>query len=296
MQTYRDALFELVTPETVVADCGTGTGVLALFAAQAGAKRVYAIEGSRWIDIARQMADENGLSDQIEFIRGQMEHVELPEKVDLIVSECMDSLFIDARMLPDVLKFRDRYLKDGGALIPHGGKILLAPVEAPTEHDDWMGRWAEMPDLYGLSFGPLASLAAAQSHRRLLAGGCMLAAPIEVASIDLMTAAPITPAFEAQTRFEILRDGHMHGFAGFFDALLSSHVTLSTSPESPPTHWQQHYFPTVAREVRRGDVFACHMTVGPSAGNRRRLDATLRYEHLRGAATLEVQTCTYLEF
>ena len=296
METYRDAIHELVTPDTVVADCGTGTGILALFAAQAGAKKVYAIEGSRWVDIARRMADENGLSDRIVCIRGQMEKVELPEKVDLIVSECMDSLFIDARMLPDVLKFRDRYLKENGKIIPAVGKILLAPITASTEHEDWMGRWNKMPELYGLSFEPLAALASSQSHRRPLASGCMLAKPIEVASIDLVTAEPQTPSFGAEGTFQITQTGLWHGFAGTFDALLSPKVTLSTSPESPMTHWQQHYFPLQERHVEAGDELTFRVEVGPSAGNRRRLDATFKGEHKRQGKTLATFNQTYLEF
>jgi type I protein arginine methyltransferase len=296
MNTYRDALRELITPETVVADCGTGTGILALFAAQAGAKKVYAIEGSRWIDIARQMAEANGLTERIEFVRGQMEEVTLPEKVDLIVSECMDSLFIDARMLPDVLKFRDRTLKEKGVMVPFAGKIFLAPVSAPSEHADWMGRWDTLYADYGLRFDPLASLAAAQSHRRPLAHDCLLAPLAEIAHVDLATAPPATPAFQTEVTFEVQRDGLCHGFAGSFDALLSPQVTLSTSPESPMTHWQQHYFPTEVREVQKGDHFACLIQVGPSSGNRRRLDATLRVTHERGSTTLWEAEHTFLEF
>ena len=296
METYRDALHELVTPDTVVADCGTGTGILALFAAQAGAKRVYAIEGSRWIDIARQMADANGLLERIVFIRGQMEKVELPEKVDLIVSECMDSLFIDARMLPDVLKFRDRFLKEDGVIIPALGKILLAPITAPDEYADWIGRWTLMPEAYGLSFEPLAALAATESHRRPLKSGCMLAHPQEIACIDLASAAPETPEFEAEVMFEVTQAGLFHGFSGSFDALLSSRVTLSTSSEHPMTHWKQHYFPLPERELAIGDRLSVSIQVGPSQGNRRRLDATISGEHFRGTTSLDTFKQTFLAF
>ena len=53
MQQYRDAIFENANhfKDKVVLDVGTGSGILAIWAAQAGASRVYAVEAT---DIALQ--------------------------------------------------------------------------------------------------------------------------------------------------------------------------------------------------------------------------------------------------
>ena len=74
----------------VNADVGCGTGILSLFAARAGAKKVYAVECSNIVDQARMIVERNGYSEVIEVIRGKMEDIELPVlKVDIIVSEWM---------------------------------------------------------------------------------------------------------------------------------------------------------------------------------------------------------------
>lgn len=71
----------------VVLDVGTGTGILAFFAIHAGARKVYAVDASESTTIAQLLADANGYSDRIIVIRGKIEELKLPERVDVIISE-----------------------------------------------------------------------------------------------------------------------------------------------------------------------------------------------------------------
>ena len=70
----------LPTPLTsqIVLDVGCGTGILSMFAAKAGAKKVYAVECSAIAGQARQIVAANGFSDTIEVIQKKMEDIELP--------------------------------------------------------------------------------------------------------------------------------------------------------------------------------------------------------------------------
>jgi len=49
--------------------------------------------------------------------------------------------------------------------------------------------------------------------------------------------------FLFQGKFLIEKKGPFHGFLGYFRSGLSPSVVLSTSPEDPPTHWMQTFFP-----------------------------------------------------
>jgi FkbM family methyltransferase len=84
-----------------VLDCGSGTGVLSMFAAQAGAKQVYAIEASDSIcELSRALIKANRMSDRVEVIHGVIEQVELPVKeVDIIISEWMGFYLVHEGML-----------------------------------------------------------------------------------------------------------------------------------------------------------------------------------------------------
>ena len=82
--------------DKIVLDVGCGTGILSMFAAQAGAKHVYAVDCSSIIEQARKIVKLNGFEDKITLIRGKIEEIELPvEQVDVIVSEWMVSRTIN---------------------------------------------------------------------------------------------------------------------------------------------------------------------------------------------------------
>ena len=72
-----------------VLDVGCGTGVLAIACARAGARVVYAVEASAVAACARAVVQSAGLEKSVIVMSGRMEDVELPEQVDVIVSEWM---------------------------------------------------------------------------------------------------------------------------------------------------------------------------------------------------------------
>jgi predicted O-methyltransferase YrrM len=84
---YVEALAEAVRPGDVVLDIGTRSGVLAIAAARAGARRVYAVEASDIAEVAERVFATNGVQDKVTLIPGWSRHIELPEPADLLVSD-----------------------------------------------------------------------------------------------------------------------------------------------------------------------------------------------------------------
>ena len=76
-----------------------------MFAAKAGARTVYGVECSGIIEQARQIVEANGFSDRITLIHGKVEEIEVPEKVDIIVSEWMGYFLLYESMLDTVFPF-----------------------------------------------------------------------------------------------------------------------------------------------------------------------------------------------
>lgn len=77
-----------------VLDVGCGTGVLAIACARAGARIVYAVEASAISACASAVVQSAGLEKKVIVMSGRVEDIELPEFVDVIISEWMGSFLL----------------------------------------------------------------------------------------------------------------------------------------------------------------------------------------------------------
>lgn len=129
--SYRDAILGSAEQFAgkVVLDVGCGTGILSMFAAQAGAKTVFAVDCSAIVDQTRKIIEANGFSGVIQVIKGKIEEVELPVKhVDIIISEWMGYFLLFESMLDSVIFARDKWLVPGGLLYPDKATMYVCPA------------------------------------------------------------------------------------------------------------------------------------------------------------------------
>ncbi len=246
-EAFLRALRRAVRPGMVVADVGTGTGILAIAARRAGAARVYGIETRPIVHVARQLAAANGV-DGIEWVEGDATRVLLPEKIDLVVSECFGPMAIGGSMIEAVASLAARHLRPSGSVVPGRVSLWLAPVEAPR---DFAQLIAPSRRRYGLSWAALRALMTHNLYNTEIARAALLAAPACVAELDARSGVEAT--LSSTVEFACRRAGRVHGFAGWFEAQLSDGVRLSTAPGRPKTIWRQVFFPLgEARRVQRG--------------------------------------------
>ncbi len=234
-----------------VLDVGAGTGILSLFAAQAGARKVYACEGTPSAEYARALVESTGLSDRVEVVRSRLDELVLPEKVDVIISEPWGFFLFHERMVEAFVIARDRFLKPNGRMFPGTGRVWLAPFVDSKLHQ-WRlacaAFWEER-NFYGVDLSALAQTATDELFWMPVLGDVsphqLIASPTAYAyDFERM---PLADLAELRMPFEYVttHPGPIHGLAGWFDVAFegsTERVVLSTAPDAIETHWSQLRF------------------------------------------------------
>ncbi|HVF53269.1 MAG TPA: 50S ribosomal protein L11 methyltransferase [Actinomycetota bacterium] len=248
LEGYRQAIEETVRPGDVVVDIGTGTGILALFAARAGAKKVYAIESSPSLDLAREICAASAYGDRVELIRGASTHLDIPP-VDVIVTDTFGGFGIDEGLLGGLIDARTRWLQPGGAIIPSAVELSVFPVECPDIYD----RLFFPQDVEGLSVAMLNKLVVNSLYRMRLDDAVLLAPPQTLAKFNMYEV--VDPHTQGRATFRPERHGTMHGVGGWFTTELKPGVSLTTAMPGSSLRWNHAFFPLPQpREVHPGNV------------------------------------------
>ncbi|KAK2645951.1 hypothetical protein Ddye_021146 [Dipteronia dyeriana] len=249
--TYYSAVMENRADFTgrVVVDVGAGSGILSLFAAQAGAKHVYAVEASEMTEYARKLIAGNPLlAQRITVIKGKVEEVELPEKADILISEPMGTLLVNERMLESYVIARDRFLVPNGKMFPTVGRIHMAPfsdeylfVEIANKALFWQQQnyyGVDLTPLYGSAFQGYFSQPVVDAFDPRL-----LVSPAISHVIDF-TKSKEEDLYEIEIPLKFISSvgTRVHGLACWFDVLFDGSTVprwLTTAPGAPTTHWYQ---------------------------------------------------------
>ncbi|XP_013182940.1 protein arginine N-methyltransferase 1 [Amyelois transitella] len=255
-ESYRDAI--LNNKETfndkVVLDLGCGTGILSMFCATAGAKKVYALDQSEVIYHAMDIIRENNLQHVIKTIKGRLENTKLEEKVDIIVSEWMGYFLLFEGMLDSVIYARDNHLKPGGLLLPNKCNISLVANGDTDTHKKLIDYWS---DVYGYKMNCMKSEVVREASVDIVGSKHIISEPCIVKEIDINTCNTDVMDFTSYFELPITRDGTLTSLVGYFDTFfdLPNRVSFSTGPETTPTHWKQtvFYFKD-CKDVKQGDV------------------------------------------
>ncbi len=237
---YARALAQVVTPGTVVLDLGAGTGVLGLIAVRLGARRVYLVEPTDMIVVAREMAAANGLDERVSLVHGRVEDTTLPEKVDVIVSAMTGHFLVTEDLLPALFHARDRWLEPGGVLIPDAADMEATLVSAPELHDGNVSTWSARQEGIDTSIARQYAANTVYYGSPAIRDVDYLATPATLHRVDFMRDG--YDGVHAEVTQTIARSGTCHGIAGWFRMRLGD-VWLSTSPRAERVHWSAAFLP-----------------------------------------------------
>jgi SAM-dependent methyltransferase len=259
--SFLRAVMETVRPGDVVVDIGSGTGVLSLFAALAGAAHVYAIEREPVIEVAREIADLNGLSARVTFIAGSSSGVEIPERADVLVTETIGNVGFDEGIVAWVADAKKRFLKPDARIVPGRVDAIASLVSVPRDFRT-IQEWSN--PLHTLDFSPLTRIARNSLLWTELSPAAIVTEPAVVFAADFSVS---TRPLAGRVREEVIKDALVHGIGVWFRSDLTPSVTITNAPPNPVPSWEQGFLPIDEPiEVSAGDHVDFEVSSSDSGG------------------------------
>lgn len=256
---FTDAFSKTIAPSDIVADLGCGVGVLGLLALRAGARRVWGVDHSDAIEIARETVKRQELTEQYFCVRGSTFATDLPEQVDLLICDHVGYFGLDYGIVAMVADARRRFLKRGGKVVPRQILLRLAAASGPGERlvEAWT-RQSVPGELHWIR-----ERAANAKHRHTFREDELCSPPAELGAVALDQDAPDLLRFS--THLAITRDCTLDGLAGWFDCELAPGVWMTNSPLE-------------AQRIERPNVFLpCREPFGVRAGDV--IDVSVKITH-----------------
>jgi protein arginine N-methyltransferase 1 len=238
MDAYVQALSSAITPDSVVLDIGSGTGIFALLACKFGARQVYAVEPNDAIQVAAEIARANGFEDRIEFIQELSTKITLPGRVDVIVSDLRGALPLYGRHIPAIVDARQRFLTPGGTMIAKRDTLWASIAAAPSS-----GRSVSSLNGvdYGLDMDAAKRIAANTIQQYEPSAKMLLVEPQCWATLDY--AEICEPDVSADITWTVSRGGTGDGLCIWYDAEVAEGVGFSNAPGEPESVYGRLFLP-----------------------------------------------------
>lgn len=318
MDAYYNSIFQNkhhFLGKTVL-DVGTGSGILAIWSAQAGARKVYAVEATKVSEHARVLVKANNLQDVVEVIEGSMEDITLPEKVDVIISEWMGYFLLRESMFDSVICARDRWLKPTGVMYPSHARMWMAPIRSGlgdkkmSDYEASMRDWYRFVDEtktdYGVDMNILSNPFSDEQKKYYLQTSLwnnlhphqVIGTPAVIKEIDCSTVT-VNDILEVRSNFTSsigVEGTRICGLGGWFDVHfrgskdnpVQKEIELTTAPSiEDGTHWGQQVFlfhPPI--RVCEGDDLVVSFAMTRSRENHRLMEVGLECQMKQSSGKL----------
>ncbi|ESO97535.1 hypothetical protein LOTGIDRAFT_177209 [Lottia gigantea] len=283
--TYRNSMYynKHLFKDKIVLDVGCGTGILSMFAAKAGAKKVIGIECSSIIDYAQKIIVDNRLDKVITLVKGKVEEVVLPdgiEKVDIIISEWMGYCLFYESMLNTVIFARDKWLAKDGLIFPDRATLYICGIEDRQYKDEKINWW---DNVYGFDMSIIRGVAINEplvdvvDHKQVVTNSCL------VKEVDIYTVKIEDMVFTQPFHLQCRRSDYLHALVTFFNIEFTKchkRTGFSTAPEAPYTHWKQTVFYLGDNDltIKKGEELNGTFSMKPNKQNNRDLDFQLELD------------------
>ena len=235
---FQRALSKAITPSTAVLDIGSGSGLLAMMAAKAGAKETISCEMVTPIaELAQYTVAQNGYADRIVILDKKSTDlrigVDMMKRADLLVTETVDCGLLGEGIILSITHARENLLKEDARIIPKTATIIAAVVESKRLRNLNYADKAAGFDVSAINQYATAGYFPVRSDAF---DYTLLAEPFEVFRFDFTQ--DVMASDSKLITLPVNRDGTCHAILFWFDMQLDDEILISNRPGSL-THWEQ---------------------------------------------------------
>ena len=237
-ESFQRALKNAITPETIVLDIGSGTGLLAMMAARAGAKQTVTCEMvPELAELARDTVALNGLADRIITLDKKSTSLvigyQMVHKANLLVTETVDCGLLGEGIVSSIAHAKANLLTDDAQIVPCAATVYAMVVESPRLRNLNVARTAA-----GFDVSLINRYATAQYFPVRLDAFeyTPLTEPFAVFNFDFVNGTIVPERKKIEVRAQ--RDGTAQCVIFWFNMQLDRENSISNEPGST-THWEQ---------------------------------------------------------
>ncbi|MEO1259767.1 MAG: tetratricopeptide repeat protein [Bacteroidota bacterium] len=242
---YQKALENTVNNDSTVLDIGTGTGLLAMMAARAGAKKIIACEmHSKLAATAQEIIEANNYSKKIKILNKKSTELttgtDLPEKANILVSEILDVGVIGEGVLPTIRHAVKNLITDDAIIIPAKVQLFGQLVEIPLR-----SRMNPIKNISGFDLSAFDKFRIPHEYTTIHLNHENHTALSDIFPItefdfySLPEAVQDDQPISETLNVKINNSGELQGVVFWFDLTLHENIVVSSRPEGELTHWGQ---------------------------------------------------------
>lgn len=244
IRKFKQAIERVINPDDYVIDIGTGSGILAILAAQHGAQVTAIDANTESLKYARDAAILNDVADKIEFVNSHFSDFKTKEKADVVICEMLSSVMLIEQQIPASRYALSNLLKPNGKLIPEEVRVFVIPVENEILWNRFNVENLKFPRIpQTADRGQSIDLANLQ----------------ELEKYDFSAISDQPDRIDRSVDYEIVQSGTVHGLVGMFEARLCEGITLLMEDG-----WRELFLPLhESVDVKTGDMVRFRISFRP---------------------------------
>ncbi len=223
LDKFDQAIQRVVKKGDYVVDIGTGSGILAILAAKAGAGLVTAIDVNlESLQYARKAAAMNDVEQIIDFFEGTYSDFIPDKKADIVICEMLSSMMLIEQQIPASSHAVEKILKPDGLILPQEITVYMVPVECPIIWNRFQYN--------NLKFPQVSQTVPSDLARDL--------ADMQVLETFDLINLKVNTMVDRTLHFTMVDKGTIHGLVGVFESTLYENIVLNMEDG-----WKQLFIP-----------------------------------------------------